>query len=771
MIQKILLCLFCFLIFNSLSTAQVKEDQEYGELLLSSGRYKEALPVFNNLLKQKPENPELNFFTGLCYFYLPLGTLRSIEYFEKSATVKSTSFYFDLRYYMGQAYHLANRFDDAVASFEIVKQGLKQNKNGKELLKDIQHRIDMCNYGKTLTLNPRNVSITNVGKGINSEYPEYAPIISADESIMIFTSRRKGSTGGLVDENGEYFEDIYSSYNTNGTWTAPVKIDSAAQANSTKPKWSRAKKLSSAINTEKHDAAIGLSSDAQKLFIYRNEDVYMSKLKGKDWGIPVKLNSAVNSKYKEPSASLSADENTLFFTSDRKGGFGGKDIYKSTKNKQGEWSTAENLGPTINTIYDEDAPFIQSDGKTLYFSSKGHTSMGGYDIFKSIFEEKWSSPENMGFPVNSAGDDIYYVVSAKGDHGYFSSLRSEGYGGMDIYYLTIEGVNIPLTEVKGLVLVGDSLKPAGARIVIVDNNTNKEVGTYSANSESGKYLLIFPPGKNYKMTVTADGFIPHVENIFIPDQKRFYQLYQEIHFQHIRAANGRIIGQKVAIENAFFDINKYIHSDSALFNHKDTASAFSAYLNFLNKNNKKLHPRDSLVYSEKNATLIYNSNDSLLLAHIEPLLTKDTINFSGDNITKSYYSKVPTKLTPSTTKQNPSLPGNKNEKRKPIEIFYQTNSFLLDSNSIKEIDDISVYLKENKKVKIRINGYTDSIGPNDYNYKLGMARAKSVRELLAKNGIENKRMEINSYGKRRQIILKDKEQSLIKNRRAELIFY
>lgn len=619
--RKLQYIVFTIIIFSGISAVAQNEAESEAEKHFNAGKYQIALPLFQKLIKKNPANPRLNFMLGFCYFNSPADKAKSIPFFEKAATDPSSDFYYDLKYYLSQAYHLANRFDDAIASFQSMKEAIIPNKSGNELLKDINRRIEMCNYGKTLVQNPRKVNIVNLGKLINSEYQDYAPIISADESFMIFTSRRKGSTGGILDENGDYYEDIYSSKSENNKWESPVKIDSLSDLVSFKKrKWSKAKKLGRAINTDKHDAAIGLSADGQKLFIYRNEDVYISTLTGKNWGVPVKLNSTINTKYKEPSASLSSDEKTLYFVSDRKGGHGGKDIYKSEKMDNGDWGTAQNMGPTINTIYDEEAPFIQSDGKTLYFSSKGHTSMGGFDIFKSVFEEKWSSPENIGYPINTSGDDIYYVVSAKGDHAYFSSLRAEGMGDMDIYLLIFEGVNIPLTEVKGLVLAGDSLKPTGAEMVVTDNETNKEIGTFTVNSETGKYLLIFPPGKNYKLVVTVPGFEPHVENVYIPDQKEYYQLYQEIHFQYVKSPTGQAIGQKVNLQNAFFDINKYARSDSALFSTKDTTEeSFSAYLKFVDKEKNESKKIDSLIsqdssaYSKSDKIAFYNPADSVAL--------------------------------------------------------------------------------------------------------------------------------------------------------------
>ncbi len=756
---------------NAQDKTVVNESQ--AERLFNAGKFNEALPLFSKQLKKNPSNPKLNFFVGFCFFNSPTDQTKSIPFFEKALKDPTSEFYYDLKYYLSQAYHLANRFDEAIASFESMKEAITPNKSGNELLNDINRRIEMCNYGKTLTLNPRKVNIVNLGKLVNSEYQDYAPIISADESVMIFTSRRKGSTGGLTDDNGDYFEDIYSSHNENGRWEAPVKIDSlSAPVAFKKPKWSKAKRLGKAINTNKHDAAIGLSPDGQKLFLYRNEDVYESRLDGKDWGLPVKLNSTINSKYKEPSASLSPDEKTLYFVSDRKGGIGGKDIYKSERLANGEWGVAQNLGPTVNTIYDEEAPFIQSDGKTLYFSSKGHTSMGGFDIFKSTINEKWSSPENIGYPVNTSGDDIYYVVSAKGDHAYFSSLRKNGMGAMDIYLLIFEGVSIPLTEVKGLALAGDSLKPVGARIVVTDNSTNKEIGTFTANSETGKYLLIFPPGKNYKMVITADGFEPHVENVYIPDQKEYYQLYQEIHFQFAKSPSGKLIGQKINLQNAFFDINKFAQSDSALFSSKDTNEVYSSYLKYLDKANKT-KDIDSVVYSKKDVIQYYDPADELAANQQKTTSKQEPVakeTKAGTKVTE------PIAMTPApVVKKDTSKKAGKGisqdstaKNTVDLTIYFNNNNHRIES-SFTELDEIYEQLQKNPLANLVIKGHTDNTGSKSYNVKLAYSRAASVRKYFTRKGIASSRMDVRSYGEWRPVELNSTEEGRKKNRRSEII--
>jgi hypothetical protein len=251
-----------------------------------------------------------------------------------------------------------------------------------------------------------------------------------------------------------------------------------------------------------------LSNDGQQLFINIDSqqddgDIYVSKLDKDIWGAPVKLIGDVNSKDWENNSSLSPDGRTLFFSSNRPGGFGGKDIYKSRLLPDGAWGKAQNLGDKINTPFDEDAPFIHYDGRLLIFSSQGHNSMGGYDIFKTYLntsDSTWSAPENMGFPINTPGDEIHYVLSPSGDNGYYGLGKADGFGDFDIYKVEpgITGI-MPLVAVsKGRVTL-DTL-PVEAEIIVEVPARNTIYRTLKSNAQTGAYRITLPVGEDYKIT-------------------------------------------------------------------------------------------------------------------------------------------------------------------------------------------------------------------------------------------------------------------------------
>jgi len=295
------------------------------------------------------------------------------------------------------------------------------------------------------------------------------------------------------------------------------------------------------------------------------------------------MNKNLNSEGHESSVSLSYDGKKLFFVSDKEGTNGNRDIWFSTMDQKGKWGVSINLGPTINTIYGEEGVFMMPDGKTMYFSSQGHKSMGGYDIFKSEFKDgKWSEPENLGYPINGPDDDVFFVINASGRHGYFASNKLEGQGEKDIYRITFLGPEKPLatstednllagvaqpvktiqaaqlveiktaqvTLLKGTITDAFTKKPVSAQIEIVDNERREVVATFPNNSVSGKYLVTLPSGKNYGIAVKADGYLFHSENFDIPAGANYQEIIKDIELKNVA------VGNVIVLKNIFFDFDK-----------------------------------------------------------------------------------------------------------------------------------------------------------------------------------------------------------------------
>jgi hypothetical protein len=263
---------------------------------------------------------------------------------------------------------------------------------------------------------------------------------------------------------------------------------------------------------------VGLSPSGELLFIYEGDgdrfssrisgDLFMSTGHKGQWTEPVKID-VINSRSWESSATISEDGSILVISSDRQGGYGGIDLYISRKGQDGQWTTPENMGAYINTSYDEDGPFIHPDGNKLYFSSKGHNSMGGYDIFYTEYQEdikRWRRPVNMGFPINSAADDVYFVWSADGERAYFSSQRDDTYGKTDIYMLTREDSRS--TMVKATVEVTDKIDhtPVNAELIVRDELNNDLIGIFTTEEDMGTYSISLVAGRKYRIAIEAQGY-------------------------------------------------------------------------------------------------------------------------------------------------------------------------------------------------------------------------------------------------------------------------
>ncbi len=495
---------------------------------LEAGKAMRAVKNFLDLNELDPKNAHISYKVGRAYLLINGKKSEAVPYLEKAVSAvsakakdnfKESKAPQDAFFYLGRAYHLDSQFDNAIAAYRKyleVENGLSKDK-----VAEVEWMIQTCLNGKLIVDSPISATKENLGETINSIYDEYAAVVDATESMLIFTSRRPTSTGGLLDLDDKYYEDIFvSQKNEDGTWGKPMSIGSR-------------------INTEGHEATIGLSADGQELYIYRDDfgdgNIYVCELKGGSWGEPTLLNENINSVFRETHATVSADGQTLFFTSDRSGE-GKMDIFRSRRLPNGEWAVAENLGDVVNTKYDEEAPFIHPDGKTLFFSSKGHSSMGGYDIFFSIQENgKWSTPMNIGHPMNTADDEYFFVMSTDGKRAYYSSSSGQGYGGKDIYLVNLDTEReIPLTVYKGEIVADQNgQRPKDVSIKVTDNESGELFGVYKPRQDNGRFVLILHPGQNYNISYESMGYLYKSEKLFVPENTSYFEINRAIQLKPI----------------------------------------------------------------------------------------------------------------------------------------------------------------------------------------------------------------------------------------------
>ena len=471
-------------------TEEERKQMEKAELLCVEKNNRLALPIIEKLYEKHPLDMHLKYLYATCAIATPgkqevcLTLLKEVYEKNKKAA--------DIDYYLARANFLTYNFDEALTG--IAAYIKKTKKLSAEQKKNCEQLVNYCNNAKLLVPNPVSVRIENMGSTINTAAAESAPCLTDDENTIIFTYCGEKSKGGLQNafnqpnKNGVYYEDVYMSTKVDGVWKTPEEIKT--------------------LNTNNNEAVLFLSNDGQKLFINIDSqqddgDIYMSTLDKDVWGGAVKLEGDVNSKEWENNSSLSPDGKTLYFSSNRPGGFGGKDIYKSNLLPNGTWGMAKNMGDKINTPLDEDAPFIHYDGRLLLFSSQGHNSIGGYDIFKTYMnttDSTWSAAENIGCPINTPGDEIHYVLSPSGDNGYYGLGKADGFGDFDIYKVEpgITGVMPVVAVSKGRVTL-DTL-PVEAEITVEVPARNTVFRTLKSNDKTGAYRITLPVGEDYKVT-------------------------------------------------------------------------------------------------------------------------------------------------------------------------------------------------------------------------------------------------------------------------------
>lgn len=523
-IQMFLLMFLTTSILNAQNTLTSKDEKE--KLQKAEAFYfddeqqniPKALELFEELSKNKPSDPYYRLMEGICYTYfrnkkdLALSILLEVK--EKNPTFN------EVHFYLARAYAVNRDFQKAIETYQTYMSDVNLSDEQKA---KARQNIIYCQNAEKFTNDSLVVDIVNIGSPINTEHSEYVPVITSDETMLIYTYRGDRSKGGLMDKSGkpdprgEYYEDIMVSYKIGNSWLEPES-------------------LGDNINTNGHDASIALSVDGQELFIYKstktdNGDIYSSTLNGDSWTKPEKLKGDVNTAFWEGSASLTSDGKKLYFSSNREGGFGDRDLYVAELMPDDSWGNIKNLGPVINTKYDDDAPFIHPDRRTMYYSSKGHNSMGGYDIFYTYLnDDGWDEPINIGYPINTIDDDRYYVLSADAKTGYYSTAGRSENGTHDVY--TVSPGHFGKRPILALVVgvVNKDNKPVEADITVTNAATGNLEGKFKSNSSSGKYMLALTPGNKYKIAIEVEGEDTKIDYIDVQSLETYVQVEHDFNF-------------------------------------------------------------------------------------------------------------------------------------------------------------------------------------------------------------------------------------------------
>ncbi len=576
MLNRVFVFIFCTICADGLYTGILAQDDaqtaaEYveigDEIYFNQRAFEEAKSYYVQAAELDPGNIKANYMAGKVHLETT-NKDQATDYFLKVYEL-DPEYRFDMLYLIAQGYQLSLDFEQALEYYGLYRTKLQNDSEyvgpDRIPIEMVDRRIYECDNGTIFTTYPEGYSIINIGSKVNSEWHDFAPVVNEDETMLIFTTRRKeGNLNQDVHTDNFPFEDIFIS----------TKQDST---------WSIASNIGEVINTPFHDSNIALSADGKRLYLYKDiedgtSDIYVSELKSDSvWSTPKSVGPNINSEFSEKSLSVSNDGQIAFFSSDRPGGEGELDLYYSLKDGQGKWGPAVNLGPEINSDYDEDSPFIDYDGKTLYFSSRGGMGMGGYDIFKAEYDSAtatWTNIVNLGYPINTPDDDIYFVGTKSGKRGYYASVRDNGMGYTDIYLVSVPYVDIntkerlgPRNYLRKSIEDESGLKAVNLNILVNDYDddtpldatvqlrriSDNVVFNVSANA-IGKYTaqVTHPQPAEYMLSIEKDGYVFRNATISLPASTEEPQMItRTFELSKIRTGFSSIL------RNIYFDFDKF----------------------------------------------------------------------------------------------------------------------------------------------------------------------------------------------------------------------
>ncbi|HZY80756.1 MAG TPA: OmpA family protein [Cyclobacteriaceae bacterium] len=707
---------------------------EQAQLMMDAGSI--ALEEIRDVMIQAAEfdttSVKANFEAG----HLFLETInqdQAVKYFMRVYR-QQPGYKYDLEYWIGKSYQYGKNFDKAIEYYTKYKNKAAKATGEQMTAAENDRRIEECKNGKEFMAAPQNFSIVNVGKEINSEYDDYGPVLNEDETQLVFTTRRRdGNMNENVFSDNKPWEDIFIS-SKNGQ------------------KWNAAKNIGAPVTTQTHESTLASSRDGNTLLIYKddgNGDIFETRRNPDGtWSAPEPLES-INSTYAEASASLSADGSTLYFASDRPGGLGGLDIYMATKDRRGQWTGIKNLGAGINSTYDEEAPFIDYEGKVLYFSSRGRKGMGGYDIFKATLtdpkQNKWSEPENLGYPVNTPGDDVFFVITKDGKRGYYSSTREDGLGYSDIYRVDPGASKNEKIPSKLAVKVFDAAtkQAMDAKVSLISVKDKSVVPMTSTRAGVYDFTVTAEEAKDYTLLVEKEGYASQstVMNIAAPSEKanNLTQTFELAKATEKPAEPVTPTVTKKEPQPVKFSVKVV---DAATRQPLDAKVSLTSV-----KDNKAIPVTGSYEF------LIAEPKDYRLSVEKQGYIFQNTVVSIGTSpVTRTVELKKPT-VGVTQILHN---------------IYFDTDKATFKKESYDELSKLENMMKQNANLKLEIAGHTDSFGPDAYNKKLSMARASAVRAFLTSRGIDTKRVTAAGYGDTRPLASNDDEEGGREiNRRVE----
>ncbi|MCF6366137.1 MAG: OmpA family protein [Bacteroidales bacterium] len=749
--KKILLLFISLALFFNSSDAQTKRSKNKkliaAQDLFANYRYKGAKKLYSELLKSEKGNLEYNFYTGICELYTDEED-KAMEHFDfiindYKKSKKESDYTKAAVFYKAKVYHNLYQFDEEVETLKTLSSFALSDNEKKEM----ETSINNADFAKQLFFDFKPIIVTRLDI-LNSGYDDHTPVPTANGSKLYFTSKRPGGISGeAISEEGKYFEDIWS-WEEN---SEPVNIGLP-------------------VNTKEHDATGGLSLDGKIIFIYKSSedrlgDIYTSTLENNSWTEPKKLGKNINKrKSTERHVALSPDGKTLYFSSDRKDGKGGRDIWVSNLKDDGTWGEPSNIN--INTKADEESPYMLSDGMTFYFSSKGHKGMGGYDIFKCMLQNDgtFSEPVNVGFPINTVEDDVFFFPLSDEQTAYFTRRKSDN---AEIFKTIFPDNSLIVeSEVKGKEIDKDLYPIDKGEVTVIDINSEEHPDAYTLNLEKGKYKTVVVQDKNYKFYYESPDYVFDTENITTEDMLGVEKIEKNPILVKIEE------GKTVKFKNTGFDENSSDFNDYTRTELDLIAENLNKYENLVVNFSTEDYTKtaDELSKERKNKAVDYIKSKGIDSDRIYTDLSSRDI--PNNTIEYTIYDILSVKKAIEDKEKRKEVTEPEDYIVEIENVYFNFDKSKLQVTSNDKLDLLAKYLADNSNAKIEIIGYTDAVGSSAYNNKLSAKRAKTVKAYLTEKGAAENQVITSAYGEDNPVTVNKKngkyfEESKKYNRRVE----
>ncbi len=796
-------CIF-FLIcsFSGISQNDKKQFKK-AKNLFDNESFAEALPIFLKIDSTDQKDVFfIKYYIGACYLNTKYQKTKGIPYLEFAIANGEKFLPKDVFFDLSRLYHLDYQF---LKSQRMLNRYFKLSSTEDSLkIREAHQLFSMDSLAIKLQADSEKYEVVALPYPINTGNSEKMAFVSADNNVLFFTRiYHKRSNDLLMDS----VHQIMMSVKEKDQWGIPQSVQVFYNKNL----------------YVSFPQLVGISFDARYLFFKintssNNGDLFVGELQGTECRNLKPLPKGINSPYDEGAISFTPNGDICYFSSNRPGGYGGMDLYKSIKRDNQKWGEPQNLGPMINSEYNENYPFIHPNGKRLYFASDNvKKTIGGYDIFVADFSasaKDWTDPQNMGVPINTPGNDISFVPNAEGNLAYYSSTTSDEMGNFNLYVVRLEQ-SIPLTLVKGFIYESDTKNPISAQIKVYDATDSKRVKyIYNPNPKTGKYLMIFPPGKDYDMVIQAKGYYDYLLKIYVPHQSYFYELYQEIGLRPIvLKAENKKLGEEIEVNNIFYDTERFFKDDTLQLEKIAQSKNYEPLLNlvgdiilftdslgleYVNNLYGKENPNvDTSQDYKKLMNLVenaINTTDSALLRRINNETvykekTKQRFFYgkidSNQLVTPLIFGndtfKIAASLNTVKSKYNVSNPfktGNdsidKNvvnrEKYKIIDkisYFYPSGVFSICPADRIKLSELINFLLNNPSLSVEIIGYADSNGDEKKNMDLSFKRAFEISRTMKEQRLSKTRVRIKGMGEPENPEKTQKEKQ--QNRRVDII--